>query len=54
MRHWTHLVLAIVVIVGWFMALTWLLLAVSQIAVQQAVTPSLCVVAGAGEVACSP
>lgn len=54
MRYWGHLVLAVVVILGWFLALTWLLLAVSQIAVRQAVTPTLCVVASAGEVACLP
>lgn len=49
-----RLALAVVVITGWVLALTWLALSVSQIAVRETVTPTLCVVAGVGEVACSP
>jgi hypothetical protein len=49
-----RLILAVAVITGWVLALTWLALSVSQIAVREAVAPTLCVVAGPGEVACSP
>ena len=49
-----RVVLSVVVITGWVLALTWLALSVSQIAVREAVAPTLRVVAGPGEVACSP
>ena len=49
-----RLVLAVVVITGWILALTWLALSVSQIAVREAVAPTLCVAAEPGGFACSP
>lgn len=36
-----RMVLAVAVITGWVLALTWLALSVSQIAVRSAVTPTL-------------
>lgn len=53
-KHALHALLALVVIVGWFLALIWLLLSVSQIAVREVVSPDLCVPSQPWEVACSP
>ena len=47
--------LAVLVITGWFLALLWMVLSVSQIAVERAVAPPcthLVAVAAPGEVAC--
>ena len=47
--------LAVLVITGWFLALLWMVLSVSQIAVERAVAPpcsSMVAVAAPGEVAC--
>lgn len=54
MTSLVRLILAVVVVIGWVLALTWLALSVSQIAVREAVAPTLCVVAGPGEFPCSP
>lgn len=54
MTSLVRLILSVVVITGWVLALIWLALSVSQVAVREAVAPNLCVVAGPGEVACSP
>lgn len=51
---WKHVLLALVVIFGWFLALTWVLLSVLQIAVLQVVSPDLCVPSQPWEMACSP
>lgn len=54
MRHWGHLALAVAVIIGWLMALIWVVLSVSQIAVLQVVSPTLCVPSQPWAVVCSP
>ena len=50
--------LSVLVIAGWFVALLWVVLSVSQIAVERTLVPSSCAsmvaVASPGEVACSP
>jgi hypothetical protein len=49
-----RMVLAVVVITGWVLALTWLAISVSQITVLQVVSPTLCVPSQPWAVACSP
>ena len=56
MRFFSRAALAVAVLTGWFVALLWLALSVSQIAVERTLVPpctsSLVAVAAAGEVAC--
>lgn len=52
MRVLANLALAVLVIAGWTMALSLLAASVAQIAVERVVSPSLCVSAAPGEIAC--
>ena len=47
------LMLAVTVVVGWTLALVWLVTSVSQIAVERVMTPPMCVAAPAGGSTCS-
>jgi hypothetical protein len=46
-----RLTLALGVILGWFLALTWMIVSVTQIAVERTVFPT-CAVSAPGEIAC--
>lgn len=55
MRFLAQAALAVLILTGWFLALLWMVLSVSQIAVERAVAPtcfSLVAVAAPGQVAC--
>ena len=51
MRGALRMAFSVAVVAGWLMALIWLAVSVSQIAVERTVVPS-CAVAEPGEVAC--
>lgn len=54
MRPLLNAALAVLVITGWFLALLWLVLGVSQIAVERATVTIVPCAAAEGVVACSP
>jgi uncharacterized protein (DUF58 family) len=52
MRALIRWICAVAIVIGWFLALLWILLSVSQIAVQRVVVVQTCAVADPGEIAC--